>query len=179
MHPYSHRENANRNISAHSVACFFLTGPHTFAARSSLPPKAALPRSPPSVMTQQKRQFLNFLVVQVRLPLLQGSALAASSAAFKTYSIVGSRLLLRKPCSARLSAPAQSKKLAHKLTPPLQPRPPPMARSVPAARYCSPQAPESLCSQGFRPLLKGWDCVAATALNEPQEPLRNEPNRLL
>jgi hypothetical protein len=68
-------------------------------------------------MTQQKRQFLNFLVVQVRLPLLQGSALAASSAAFKTYSIVGSRLLLRKPCSARLSAPAQSKKLAHKLTP--------------------------------------------------------------
>ena len=94
-----------------------MTGPHTFAARSSSPFKTALPRFPQSGMTQQKRQFLNFFSCPGAPCPLQGLALAASSAAFKTYSIVGFRLLLCKPCSRCLSAPAQSKKLAH--SPPL------------------------------------------------------------
>jgi len=109
LHPYSHRENANRNISAHSVACFFLTGPHTFAARSSPPSKAALSRSPPSGMTQQKRQFLNFLVVQVRLPLFRVrlsrlpqplSKLTASSAR-ASFSVSPAALASRLPRSPK------------------------------------------------------------------------------
>lgn len=84
-HWWSHRENASSNIQSGGSRLFLLTGPHTFAARSSGPSGDSPPPLPPLPLarslrlgsgslrprrlTQQKRQFLNFLVVQVRCPL--------------------------------------------------------------------------------------------------------------
>jgi len=65
-------------------------------------------------MTQQKRQFLNFLVVQVLLHGLSATPAGGLSTAWQTYNIGGSRFLRCRLCALPFGC-AQSKRLSHNL----------------------------------------------------------------